>query len=145
MFKWRVSLSIGMMMQLAGRLDEALEWYTICLSHRAESHEDPEGFDAKSLAMVNTALIYCGDKHFDMQKVMENSREGEHREGPYTQTTILNEYFVPQVNDLMTETKTRHASISSTNFRCALHILDSWTREGLIPARYTVNTDLKGC
>ncbi|GJJ71016.1 hypothetical protein EMPS_03366 [Entomortierella parvispora] len=114
-FKWRVSLSVGMMMQLGGRLDEALEWYSICTSHTADSHEDPEGYDARSLAMINTALIYCGDRHFNMQKV----------------------------KDLITEAKTRHASISSTNFRCALHIVDSWTKEGLIPARQHLQEALK--
>ncbi|KAG0055955.1 hypothetical protein BGZ83_006880 [Gryganskiella cystojenkinii] len=114
-FKWRVSLSIGMIMHLGGRLEEALEWYELCRSHTASSHEDPEGYDAKSLAIVNMALVHCGNKLFDMVKV----------------------------RDLLTEAKTRHASMTSTNFRCALHILDSWTKEGLIPARQHLQEALK--
>lgn len=66
--KWRISLSIGMLMQLGGRLEEALEWYGICMRHSESSHQDSEGYEAKTLAIINTALIYCGEGSQDLEK-----------------------------------------------------------------------------
>ncbi|KAF8968667.1 hypothetical protein BGZ46_010822 [Entomortierella lignicola] len=114
-FKWRISLSIGMTMQLGGRLEEALEWYGICQSHSEGNHKDPEGFEAKTLAIINVALIYCGEQFLDLQKVKE----------------------------LQLEARARHSSSMSANILCALHILDSWTKEGLIPARQHLQEALK--
>ncbi|KAG9325063.1 hypothetical protein KVV02_008535 [Mortierella alpina] len=114
-FKWRISLSIGMTMHLAGRLEEALDWYGLCLNHSERAHQDQEGFDAKSLAIINTALIYCGERYHDLSKAKE----------------------------LQLEARARHASAPSTNILCALHILDSWTKEGLIPARQHLQEALK--
>ncbi|KAF9113944.1 hypothetical protein BGX27_000475 [Mortierella sp. AM989] len=114
-FKWRISLSIGMTMQLGGRLEEALEWYGICLSHSEGNHKDPEGYEAKTLAIINTALVHCGERFFNLQKVKE----------------------------LQLEAKARHTSSMSTNLLCALHILDSWTKEGVIPARQHLQEALK--
>ncbi|KAF9170823.1 hypothetical protein BGX21_008588 [Mortierella sp. AD011] len=114
-FKWRISLSIGMIMHFGGRLEEALEWYGICLSHSEGSHKDPEGYEAKTLAIINTALIYCGERFLNLQKVKE----------------------------LQLEAKARHSSNMSANLLCALHILDSWTKEGLIPARQHLQEALK--
>ncbi|KAI8597413.1 cohesin loading factor [Dissophora ornata] len=114
-FKWRISLSIGMTMHLGGQLDEALDWYGICLSHTQGSHQDPEGYEAKTLAIINTALIHCGERFYDLQKV----------------------------KDLQMEARARHESNMSANIRCALHILDSWTKEALIPARQHLQEALK--
>ncbi|KFH73626.1 hypothetical protein MVEG_00841 [Podila verticillata NRRL 6337] len=108
-FKWRISLSIGMLMHLGGKLDEALTWYGICMSHVESSHKDPEGYDTKSIALINAAIIYCGDRHFDLQRV----------------------------KSIQMEVKSRYPSSTMTpNITCALHILDSWTVEGLMLARY---------
>ncbi|KAF9961217.1 hypothetical protein BGZ70_008344 [Mortierella alpina] len=68
-FKWRISLSIGMTMHLAGRLEKALDWYGLCLNHSERAQQDQEGFDAKTLAIINTALIYCGERYYDLGKV----------------------------------------------------------------------------
>ncbi|KAF9216229.1 hypothetical protein BGZ59_010565 [Podila verticillata] len=107
-FKWRISLSIGMLMHLGGKLDEALTWYGICMSHVESSHKDPEGYDTKSIALINAAIIYCGDRHFDLQRV----------------------------KSIQMEVKSRYPSSTMTpNITCALHILDSWTVEGLMLAR----------
>ncbi|CAO3572067.1 unnamed protein product [Mortierella alpina] len=114
-FKWRISLSIGMTMHLAGRLEEALDWYGLCLNHTGRAQQDQEGFDAKTLAIINTALIYCGERYYNLSKVKE----------------------------LQLEARARHASAPSTNILCALHILDSWTKEGLIPARQHLQEALK--
>ncbi|KAF9322032.1 hypothetical protein BG003_008223 [Podila horticola] len=115
-FKWRISLSIGMLMHLGGKLDEALTWYGICMTHAEGSHQDPEGYDAKSLALINAAIIYCGDRHFDLQKV----------------------------KSMQSEVKSRYPSSTMTpNITCALHILDSWTVEGLMLARQHLLESLK--
>ncbi|KAG0077396.1 hypothetical protein BGZ92_001930 [Podila epicladia] len=115
-FKWRISLSIGMLMHLGGKLDEALTWYGICMTHAESSHQDPEGYDTKSLALVNAAIIYCGDRHFDLQKV----------------------------KSMQSEVKSRYPSSAMTpNITCALHILDSWTVEGLMLARQHLLESLK--
>ncbi|KAG0030728.1 hypothetical protein BGZ81_002268 [Podila clonocystis] len=115
-FKWRISLSIGMLMHLGGKLDEALIWYGICMSHAESSHQDPEGYNTKSLALINAAIIYCGDRHFDLQKV----------------------------KSMQLEVKSRYPSSTMTpNITCALHILDSWTVEGLMLARQHLLESLK--
>ncbi|KAF9306917.1 hypothetical protein BGZ74_002008 [Mortierella antarctica] len=115
-FKWRISLSIGMLMHLGGKLDEALTWYGICMTHAESSHQDPEGYDTKSLALINAAIIYCGDRHFDLQKV----------------------------KSMQSEVKSRYPSSTMTpNITCALHILDSWTVEGLMLARQHLLESLK--
>ncbi|KAF9412262.1 hypothetical protein BGZ94_001101 [Podila epigama] len=116
MFKWKISLSIGMLMHLSGKVDEALTWYGICMSHQESSHDDPEGYDHKSLALIHAALIYCGDRHFDLLKVKEIQREVKSRYPASTMTPSL---------------------------ICALHILDSWTVEGLIPARQHLQESLR--
>jgi hypothetical protein len=96
-------------MHLGGKLDEALTWYGICMTHVKGSHQDPEGYDTKSLALLNAAIIYCGDRHFDLQKV----------------------------KSMQSKVKSRYPSSTMTpNITCALHILDSWTVEGLMLARY---------
>ncbi|KAG0220594.1 hypothetical protein BGX31_010819 [Mortierella sp. GBA43] len=107
-FKWRISLSIGMLMQLGGRLEEALEWYSICTSHSDGYHQDPEGYDAKTLAIINTAMIHCGERYRDLQKV----------------------------SNLQSEAKARNTAYPSTNVLCALHILDSRIAEGVLPVRF---------
>ncbi|KAG0355657.1 hypothetical protein BG005_005417 [Podila minutissima] len=115
-FKWRISLSIGMLMHLGGKLNEALTWYGICMTHAESSHQDPEGYDTKSLALINAAIIYCGDRHFDLQKV----------------------------KSMQSEVKSRYPSSTMTpNITCALHILDSWTVEGLMLARQHLLESLK--
>ncbi|KAF9194495.1 hypothetical protein BGZ50_006220 [Haplosporangium sp. Z 11] len=114
-FKERIALSVGMTMHLGGRIDEALEWYGICMGHVKGSRQDPEGYGAKSLAIINTAFIYCGERYFDLQRTKE----------------------------LLAEAKARHAAAPSVNMVCALHILDSWTKEGLIPARQHLQEALK--
>ena len=58
-----------MTMHLAGKLEEALDWYGLCLNHTERAHQDQEGFDAKSLAIINTALIYCGERYYNLKKV----------------------------------------------------------------------------
>ncbi|KAG0255660.1 hypothetical protein BG011_004991 [Mortierella polycephala] len=114
-FKERIALSIGMIMHLGGRIDRALEWYGICMDHVKGSHQDPEGYGAKSLAIINTAFICCGERYFDLQRTKE----------------------------LLAEAKARHAAAPSVNMVCALHILDSWTKDGLIPARQHLQEALK--
>ncbi|KAF9436712.1 hypothetical protein BGZ76_003154 [Entomortierella beljakovae] len=114
-FKWRISLTIGMTMQLGGQLEEALNWYGICQSHSEERHRDPEGYEAKTLAIINTALIYCGESFQDF----------------------------PKAKELQLEARARHASGMSVNILCALHILDSRTKEGLMPARQHLQEALK--
>ncbi|KAG0006766.1 hypothetical protein BGZ65_004071 [Modicella reniformis] len=114
-FKWRISLSIGMLMQLGGRLEEALEWYGICISHSKSVHQDLEGYEAKTLAIINTAMIYCGQRFLDLQKVRE----------------------------LQLEARARHGFNPSTNVLVALHILDSRVKEGLIPVRQHLQEALK--
>ncbi|KAK3825157.1 MAG: cohesin loading factor [Benniella sp.] len=113
--KWRISLSIGMLMQLSGRLEEALEWYNICNCHSEENHRDPEGYEAKTLAIINMALIHCGDRLQDLEKVSK----------------------------LQLEARARHATCPSTNVLCALHILDSRVKEGLIPVRQHLQEALR--
>ncbi|KAI8348939.1 hypothetical protein B0O80DRAFT_172544 [Mortierella sp. GBAus27b] len=114
-FKWRISLSIGMLMQLGGRLEEALEWYSICTSHSDGYHQDPEGYDAKTLAIINTAMIHCGERYRDLQKV----------------------------SNLQSEAKARNTAYPSTNVLCALHILDSRIAEGVLPVRQHLKEALK--
>ncbi|KAG0339930.1 hypothetical protein BG004_006607 [Podila humilis] len=115
-FKWRISLSIGMLMHLGGKLDEALTWYGICTSHTEDSQNNMEGYDIKSLALVNAGLIYCGDRHFHLQKVKA----------------------------IQLEVKSRYSTSTMTpSLICALHILDSWTVEGLIPARQHLQESLR--
>ncbi|KAI1308409.1 hypothetical protein EDD11_004299 [Mortierella claussenii] len=114
-FKWRISLSIGMMMQLGGRLEQALEWYGICQSHTEEMHVDPEGYEAKTLAIINTAIIYCGENYSDLKRAKE----------------------------LQLEARGRHVSSLSTNMLCALHILDSCTKEGVVPVRQHLQEALR--
>ncbi|KAF9917690.1 Bud site selection protein 6 [Lobosporangium transversale] len=113
--KWRLALSIAMIMQLGGRLKEALDWYGICLKHSEGMHKDPEGYEAKTLAIVNCALIYCGDRYLDLEKAKE----------------------------LQLEARARHSTNASSNLLCAFHILDSWIAEGLIPARQHLQEALK--
>ncbi|KAG0315244.1 hypothetical protein BGZ99_007592 [Dissophora globulifera] len=62
-----------------GRLEEALEWYGICLNHEQEYHRDPEGYEAKTLAILNTAIIYCGELHQDLQKAKQLQMEARTR------------------------------------------------------------------
>ncbi|KAF9585935.1 general transcription repressor [Lunasporangiospora selenospora] len=115
MFKWRISLSIGMIMQVGGQLDEAIEWYEICMSHEAQPREDPEGYDAKSLAIVNLIIIYCGEAHHDLQKARR----------------------------LLVEAKKRWSSSMPTDYQSVLHMLDGWTKESIIPASSLQNTQMK--
>ncbi|KAF8935844.1 hypothetical protein BGZ58_004765 [Dissophora ornata] len=68
-----------MTMHLGGQLDEALDWYGICLSHTQGSHQDPEGYEAKTLAIINTALIHCGERFYDLQKVKDLQMEARAR------------------------------------------------------------------
>ncbi|KAG0213521.1 hypothetical protein BGX28_004157 [Mortierella sp. GBA30] len=98
-----------------GKLEEALEWYGICLDHSLRAQQDPEGYDAKTLAIINSALIYCGERHHNLSKARE----------------------------LQLEARSRHASAPSTSVLCALHILDSWTKDGLITARQHLQEALK--
>ncbi|KAF9150306.1 hypothetical protein BG015_007898 [Linnemannia schmuckeri] len=115
LFKWRISLTTGMMMQLGGRLEEAMDWYSICLSHSESPHQDPEGYEAKTLALISTGFIFSGERYYNHQRARE----------------------------ILVEAKARHAAMQSANVRCALHILDGATNEGLIPARQHLHESLK--
>ncbi|KAF9902504.1 hypothetical protein EC991_004836 [Linnemannia zychae] len=114
-FKWRVSLTVGMVLQLGGQLKEAMDWYNICLSHTESSHQDPEGYEAKTLALINTGFIFSGKRYYNHQRARE----------------------------IVAEAKVRYAAMQSANVRCALHILDGATNEGLIPARQHLHESLK--
>ncbi|KAH7053956.1 cohesin loading factor [Linnemannia elongata] len=115
LFKWRISLTTGMIMQLGGRLDEAMDWYNICLSHSESPHQDPEGYEAKTLALISTGFIFSGERYYNQQRARA----------------------------ILVEAKARHATMQSANVRCALHILDGATNEGLIPARQHLHESLK--
>lgn len=43
--------------------------------------------------------------------------------------------LVFQAREILVEAKARHAVMQSANVRCALHVLDGATNEGLIPSR----------
>ena len=58
-----------MIMQLGGRLDEAMDWYNICLSHSENPHQDPEGYEAKTLALISTGFIFSGERYYNQQRV----------------------------------------------------------------------------
>ncbi|KAG0282429.1 hypothetical protein BGZ96_000484 [Linnemannia gamsii] len=69
LFKWRISLTIGMMMHLGGRLEEAMDWYNICLSHTESPHQDPEGYEAKTLALISVGFIFSGERYYNHQRL----------------------------------------------------------------------------
>ncbi|KAK3844208.1 MAG: cohesin loading factor [Linnemannia gamsii] len=115
LFKWRVSLTVGMMLHLGSRLEEAMDWYNICLGHTESHHQDSEGYEAKTLALINIGFIFSGERYYNHQRAKE----------------------------IVMEAKARHSVLQSANVRCALHILDGATNEGLIPARQHLHESLK--
>jgi len=56
-------------MHLAGRLEEAMDWYNICLSHTESPHQDPEGYEARTLALISIGFIFSGERYYNHQRV----------------------------------------------------------------------------
>ncbi|KAG0256059.1 hypothetical protein DFQ27_005919 [Actinomortierella ambigua] len=114
-FAWRIMLATGMVLQMRGRLEDSLKWFQFCMQHSLDEVRDPDGFDAKTLAICNTALIYCGERFFNPAKVKQ----------------------------LVNVIKARYPTGLPANIQCALHILDSWISVGVIPARQHLQEALR--
>ncbi|KAF9976729.1 hypothetical protein BGZ73_007954 [Actinomortierella ambigua] len=114
-FMWRITLATGMILQMRGRLAESLKWFDLCMQHNLDEVRDPDGFDSKTLAMCNMALIYCGEQFFNPGKVKQ----------------------------LVTMIKARYPTGLPANVQCALHILDSWISVGVMPARQHLQEALR--
>lgn len=46
-----------------------MDWYNICLSHAESPYQDPEGYEAKTLALISVGFIFSGERYYNHQRV----------------------------------------------------------------------------